>query len=100
MSINLDTQLDQLCAAVSATGHENDAKVVTFSRAVQAASRNADGRALELLRACRQMCRRLNITLPENEKVDPTWLNKALVGESIDSRIALKNALHVAGILA
>jgi hypothetical protein len=100
MSINLDTQLAQICAALSATRQENEAKVVTFAEAVQAASRAADRRRLELLRVVRAMARRLNITLPENEKVDPIWLNKALIGESLDSRFALKNALHVAGLLA
>jgi hypothetical protein len=100
MSINLDSQLEQLCAAVSATRQENHAHVVTFAQAVQGASRAADGRKLELLRACRQMARRMNITLPETEKIDSIWLSKQMIGESIDSRIALKNALHVAGLLA
>ena len=98
--INLDTQLEQLCKALSATRQENDANVVTFAQAVQAASRAADGRKLELLRTVRAMARRLNLSLPEDQKIDPIWLNKQLVGESTDSRIALKNALHVAGLIA
>jgi hypothetical protein len=42
----------------------------------------------------------LPITLPETEKIDSILLSKQMIGESIDSRVALKNALHVAGLLA
>jgi hypothetical protein len=94
-----DTDISGMIAKLNA-GRGESANVVTFAEAVKAAARDADGRRLEMLRSIRAMARRLGVELPENEKIEVARFNKMLIGESTDSRIAFKSALHSAGLLA
>jgi hypothetical protein len=94
-----DQDISGMIAKLNA-GRGESANVVTFAEAVKAAARDADGRRLEMLRSIRAMARRLGVELPENEKIEVARLNKMLIGESTDARIAFKSALHSAGLLA
>jgi hypothetical protein len=91
--------LSRKLSSMSAAHAERD-NTQTFSEAVAASAKNADGKRLELLRSIRAMARRLGVELPEDRKIDPTWLNKLLVGEDISARLSFKSALHSAGLLA
>ena len=93
-----DVDLSNMIAKLSANRGESD-NVVTFAAAVAAAAREADGKRLEMLRAVRAMARRLGVELPENQKIELTWLNKQLIGEDCLERLAFKSALHRAGLI-
>jgi hypothetical protein len=80
-------------------GHGESANAVTFAAAVAAASRDADGKRLEMLRTVRAMARRLGVELPENQRIELPWLNKQLIGEDCLERLAFKSALHRAGLI-
>jgi hypothetical protein len=88
-----DQDISGMIAKLNA-GRGESANVVTFAEAVKAAARDADGKRLEMLRTVRAMARRLGVELPENQKIELTWLNKQLIGEDTSERIAFKASLH------
>jgi hypothetical protein len=92
-----DTDLQNMIAKLSA--NRGESPNVTFSQAVAAAAKDADGKCLEMLRAVRAMARRLGVELPENQKIELAWLNKQLIGEDTSERIAFKASLHRAGLI-
>ena len=71
-----DTDLQNMIAKLSA--NRGELPNVTFSQAVAAAAKDADGKCLEMLRVVRAMARRLGVELPENQKIELAWLNKAV----------------------
>ena len=93
-----ETDLSNMIQKLNAN-HAESAGVVTFSQAVAAAAREADGKRLEMLRTVRAMARRLGVELPENEKIDLRKINKMLTGEDTGERIAFKASLHHAGLI-
>jgi hypothetical protein len=93
-----DADLSNMIAKLNAN-HAESTGVVTFSQAVAAAARDADGKRLEMLRTVRAMARRLGVELPENEQIDLRKINKMLTGEDTGERIAFKASLHRAGLI-
>ena len=61
-----DTDLQNMIAKLSA--NRGKSPNVTFSQAVAAAAKDADGKCLEMLRVVRAMARRLGVELPENRE--------------------------------
>ena len=88
-----DEDLKALSAKLNASNAEVARPIHTFSAAVAAAAKNADGRKLELLRSVRAAGRRLGVFLPEDKAVDVRELNLQLADVDVGESIAFKSLL-------
>jgi hypothetical protein len=95
-----DEDLKLLSQKLNASNAETSRSVVTFSAAILAAAKSADGKKLELLRSVRAAGRRLGVFLLEDEKVDVRELNLQLIDIDVGERIAFKSLLAQAGLIA
>src|SRR4029077_4327040 len=95
-----DEDLKALSAKLNASNAEVARPIHTFSAAVGAAAKNADGRKLELLRSVRAASRRLGVLLPEDKAVCIRELNIQLADVDVGERIAFKALLAQAGLIA
>lgn len=95
-----DEDLKALSAKLNASNAEVAQLIHTFSAAVAAAAKNADGRKLELLRSVRAAGRRLGVFLPEDKAVDVRELNLQLADVDVGEQIAFKALLAQAGLIA
>jgi hypothetical protein len=95
-----DEDLKLLSQKLNASNTESNRPVQTFSAAIAAAAKSADGKRLELLRSVRAAGRRLGVFLPEDEKVDVRKLNLQLIDIDVGERIAFKSLLAQAGLIA
>jgi hypothetical protein len=95
-----DEDLKALSAKLNASNADGARPIHTFSAAVAAAAKNADGRKLELLRSVRAAGRRLGVFLPEDKAVDVRELNIQLADVDVSERIRFKSMLAAAGLIA
>jgi hypothetical protein len=95
-----DADLKSLANKLSASRAENEQRLMTFSDAVAAAAKSADGVKMEALRKVRAMGRRLGVFLSDDKVIDLRDLNGQLKGATIEDRLAFKSMLANAGLLA
>jgi hypothetical protein len=95
-----DEDLKLLSQKLNASNAESSRPVQTFSAAIAAAAKSADGKKLELLRSVRAAGRRLGVFLPEDKRIDMHELNLQLGDVDTGERIAFKALLAQAGLIA